>query len=273
MSNPGDTVDYRLSGAEKERYHRDGYLVRPSQFTEVELERLRDGAERAAALAVQRSQAGRTYLLDGKRFVDIDHVTVQFEHQPQSSTVRVIEPVHQFDSQLEKLIDDPRIVDPVADILGETRIALWTNKLNLKRPRTGSGFGWHQDSPYWLHDCNHVDQLPNVFLNFDEATEDNGCLRIVPASHQHGALPGTDDGSQLGGFFTAPDCVDESNQVALCVPAGSLVFFSPHAIHGSMPNSSASPRRAIILTYQPADNPTLKSGEVRNVVRNETTAV
>ena len=44
-------------------------------------------------------------------------------------------------------VADPRIVRPVCGALDAERIALWTDKLNLKRPREGSGFRWHQDSP------------------------------------------------------------------------------------------------------------------------------
>ena len=49
------------------------------------------------------------------------------------------------------------------------------------------------------------------------------------------------------------------------VPAGSAVFFDAHAVHGSLPNLSDLPRRAIVLTYQPAGFPMLKSGRIRNV--------
>ncbi len=212
------------------------------------------------------SERGRTYHLDGKRFVDVDHVTVQFEHAPGSQQVRVIEPVHELDDRFDALVDDTRIVRPMCGLIGRERVALWTAKLNLKVAGNGSGFGWHQDSPYWIHDCTHVDLLPNVMVAFDDAGEANGCLRVVRGSHRQGCLPGTSDGTQLGGFFTSPDHFDESQQVALEVPAGSLIFFSPHAVHGSQPNQSARPRRAIVLTYQPGDQPMLKNGRVRNAL-------
>jgi ectoine hydroxylase-related dioxygenase (phytanoyl-CoA dioxygenase family) len=32
--------------------------------------------------------------------------------------------------------------------------------------------------------------------------------------------------------------------------AGSLLFFSPSLVHGSAPNASSEPRRALIFTYQ-----------------------
>ncbi len=239
--------------------------MRDAVFDRDEVAELRCAAERAVELAQKLSENGRSYALDGKRFVDVGHVTVQFEHTPASETIRVIEPVHALDPSLDALIDDPRIVEPMRDLVGSRHVALWTDKLNLKRPREGSGFGWHQDSPYWIHDSAHVDRLPNVLLALDDATEANGCLRIVRGSHTRGCLPGVRDDSQLGGFFTSPDHFDESQQVPLEVTAGSLVFFSPHAVHGSRPNPSDRARRALILTYQPSDHPMLKSGLTRNV--------
>jgi ectoine hydroxylase-related dioxygenase (phytanoyl-CoA dioxygenase family) len=110
-----------------------------------------------------------------------------------------------------------------------------------------------------------VDQLPNVMVAFDDATEANGCLRVVRGSHAQGCLPGVSDGSQLGGLYTDPDHFDETQQVAVEAPAGSLIFFNPHSVHGSLPNQSDLPRRALVLTYQPADHPMLKSGGTRNV--------
>ena len=162
--------------------------------------------------------------------------------------MRVVEPVHELDAELDALLDDPRLVEPMRDLVGCEDLAVWTDKLNLKRPREGSGFGWHQDSPYWVHDSDHVDKLPNVMLTLDAANEANGCFRVVRGSHTLGCLPGTADGSQLGGFFTDPACFDEMAQVNMVVPAGSLVFFSPHAVHGSGPNRSDTPRRALVTS-------------------------
>jgi hypothetical protein len=258
-------MNFGLSPDENEQYAIDGFFVRVAAFAPDEMLALGLVAERtAAAAAVAAADSGRTYLLDGNRFVDSGDATIQFEHGPDSEAIRVIEPAHLFDPDWGAVIDDPRIVQPMRGLIGRERIALWTDKLNLKRPRQGSGFRWHQDSPYWIHDCAHVDLLPNVMLVLDDATEANGCFRIVRGSHRHGCLPGTSDGSQLGGFFTDPRCFDETLQVLMEVPAGSLVFFSPHTVHGSGPNRSSQPRRALIVTYQPGDHPTLKTRRVRN---------
>ena len=258
-------ADLSLSPEELASYRREGFLIRPGIFNRAEVQAFQQAAERAAARAHSACAGGTTYHLDGKRFVDIGHMTVQYEHRPGSELIRVIEPVHELASTFDALIDDERLVAPMRQLVGAEALALWTDKLNLKRPREGSAFGWHQDSPYWVHDCSHVDQLPNVMVTFDDASEANGCFRVIRGSHQAGCLPGTTDGSQLGGFYTDPRAFDEADQVLMEAPAGSAIFFDPHTIHGSLPNLSEEPRRAIVITYQPAGFPALKSGEVRNV--------
>ena len=86
----------------------------------------------------------------------------------------------------------------------------------------------------------------------DDADEENGCLRVVRGSHRHGLLPGLEGQGVLGPLFTDPRYFDEAEQVPAVMPAGSLLFFSPHTVHGSQPNRSGRRRRAFVLTYQPA---------------------
>ena len=257
-------TDFSFNEDELAFYREHGFLVREEVFSALEVARLQASVETAVQSAYDQTGCGRRYVLDGKRFVDVGSMTVQFEHTPGSETFRVIEPVQHLHEDLENLVTDERIVEPIRSILGGD-ISVWTNKLNLKRGHEGSGFGWHQDSPYWIHDSDHVDQLPNVYVAFDDATEANGCLRVIDRSHRQGCLPGTADGSQLGGFFTDPSCFDEHDAVSLPLTAGSMVFFDAHTVHGSNPNRTRYPRRAIVMTYQPAGYPMLKTGEIRNI--------
>ena len=257
-------TDFSLDQEELIFYREHGYLIRSRVFATLEIARLLESVEAAVQSAYDQTRRGRSYMLDGKRFVDVGKMTVQFEHVPGSNTIRVIEPVQHLHPDLEDLITDKRIVAPIRSILGG-EISIWTNKLNLKRGDEGSGFGWHQDSPYWVHDSDHVDRLTNVYLAFDDATEANGCLRVIDRSHHGGCLPGTTDGTQLGGFFTAPQCFEEQDAVSLTLTAGSIVFFDAHTIHGSSPNQTGEARRAIVMTYQPSGFPMLKTGEIKNI--------
>jgi ectoine hydroxylase-related dioxygenase (phytanoyl-CoA dioxygenase family) len=67
----------------------------------------------------------------------------------------------------------------------------------------------------------------------------------------------------LGPLFTHPDHFDLEAQVAAAMPAGSLLFFSPHMVHGSEPNRSDRQRRALVITYQPAGYDQFKAPGVR----------
>ena len=106
-----------------------------------------------------------------------------------------------------------------------------------------------------------------MLVALDDADADNGCFRVIRGSHTRGCLPGRHGEGRLGPLFTHPDHFDPADQVAIEVPAGSLVFFSPHTVHGSQPNRSDRARRALVLTYQPADLRMFKVDRVRNAGR------
>jgi ectoine hydroxylase len=276
-------VALQITNTEQRQYAEDGFFVRENVFGSRDLERFRLAAERVVETATQASLEGARsqlsseehgnsdsdYRIDGNRYVETGDATVQFEHGVGSDTIRVIEPFHHLDPVFDELIQDPRIVTPICGLLGFDRVALWTDKINLKRPREGSGFRWHQDSPYWSHVCGHCDQLPNVMVTFDDADRENGCFRLVPGSHREGFLPGLNDGTRLGPLFTDPASFDGDAQWLAEVPAGSIVVFDSHTVHGSEPNLSDRSRRAVVLTYQPADHPMFKTEGTRNFSASE----
>jgi ectoine hydroxylase-related dioxygenase (phytanoyl-CoA dioxygenase family) len=253
-----------LRPEERRAWDEDGFFIRRRVFGADELEHLRAAVERVAVRARAAVAGSRDrYEVDGNRYCEAAGATIQFEHQPGSETIRVIEPFHHFEPELERLIDDPRFVLPMRELVGSERVALFTDKLNFKRPREGSRFRWHQDSPYWVHFAKHIDRLPNVMLALDDASEENGCLRVIAGSHRRGLLPGSRGPEQLAPLFTDPAAFDEKRQVPAEMPAGSLLFFSPHTVHGSAPNRSDQPRRALLFTYQPGGERMFKREGVR----------
>jgi ectoine hydroxylase-related dioxygenase (phytanoyl-CoA dioxygenase family) len=261
-----DRTRLRLSERERVAYEQDGFFVRRAAFDPAEVAELGVAAERVAAIAARhRELPEQRYAIDGNVYLEGGGSTIQLEHATDSRTLRVIEPFHHLDPVFDALMDDPRLVEPMRGLVGSERVSLYTDKMNLKRPREGSGFRWHQDSPYWHHFAAHLDRLPNVMVALDDADEDNGCFRVVRGSHREGCLPGLQGEGDLGPLFTDPRCFDLGAQVPLIVPAGSLVFFSAHTVHGSEPNRSKRPRRALVITYQPAGHPMFKRPGEREV--------
>ena len=267
--DPGPHVPHALTADERTAWARDGFFVRERIFAATELERFRSAAEAMIARADAACAASDDrYTIDGNEYVEVDFgahpSTVQMEHQPGSRTIRVIEPFHYHDPVFESLVDDPRLVEPMRGLIGTERVAIFTDKMNCKRPREGSRFDWHQDSPYWSHFTDDLERLPNVLVTFDDADAHNGCFRVIRGSHREGCLPGRHGEGTLGPLFTHHDAFDDEDQWLAAVPAGSAVFFSPHTVHGSEPNRSDAARRAVVLTYQPGGRRMFKLEKVRD---------
>lgn len=264
-------MTHELSPAERGAYARDGFVMRAAVFSRAEVAELCEAAERVVRSAEAALPNASHYVIDANQYADAKigdvATTVQLEHAPGSRTVRVVEPFCALHPRFEALLDDARLVAPMRGLVGAGEVALFTDKLNLKRPREGSRFSWHQDSPYWAQFCRHLDQLPNVMITLDDAHEGNGCFRVIRGSHARGVLPGRQGEGRLGPLFTHPGAFDASAQVLAVLPAGSAVFFSPHTVHGSEPNTSDQPRRAIVLTYQPAGLRMFKVDRVRECGR------
>lgn len=256
----------RLSPGERRAWDEDGFFLRHGVFDTVEVEELRAAAERVVAAGLRAAESpDRAYAIDGNRYLEAAGSTIQLEHHDGSRTVRVMEPFLHLDPRFENVLHDPRLAEPCRDLVGDERLALFTDKLNLKRPREGSRFRWHQDSPYWVFDCAHVDRLVNVMILLDDAAPENGCLHVVRGTHRAGLLPGLEGQGTLGPLFTDPRAFDARDAVPATGAAGSVLFFHPHTVHGSEPNASDRARRAFLFTYQPAGHRMFKVDAKREV--------
>ena len=184
-------MNYFLEDNEKIQYNEQGFIIREKQFLADEINIFTEILETTVQLAQKKSKSGEEYFLDKKRFVDIDCLTLQYESKPHENCLRVIEPAHSVNSDLEILFRDKRLTDPIKSILSSDSLSLWTDKLNLKRPEIGSGFGWHQDSPYWVHDSNDVDTLPNMEELLEQGFKKAKLRAHSAVSYTHLTLPTT----------------------------------------------------------------------------------
>jgi len=165
--------------------------------------------------------------------------------------VHGIEPFAHLSPELEQWGYDPRFVDPSADIVGEEPIALFTEKLNLKRPHVGGPNPFHQDFPYWDGYADDATAIMTALLFLDPASLENGTLQVVPGSHKQGKWKTRTDRDMFGNLEMDPAVVADVAPVAVEVPAGSVIFFGPFLVHKSDPNTSDRDRRALLYSYQP----------------------
>ncbi len=245
------SVALRLSPEEKAVLEHDGFVVRRAVFDRRELREIGDACE----ALVQR-------LLDARRRRKWEVGAYVFEVQREFGTIvkwekdnpdvlQGLEPFAHLSEALDHWAHDPRFLDPIRDVVGVDDVALFTEKLNVKRGRTGGPIVLHQDHPYWVDVAEDADQIATAMLFLDGATVQNGCLEVVPGSHRSGEMPRREV-DDFGKFEMDPARYDARRLVALEVPAGTVVYFGPYLVHRSLPNQTEAARRALLFSYQPA---------------------
>ena len=148
-------------------------------------------------------------------------------------------------------------MDACKDLVGAEDLALFTEKLNVKRARHGGPIVLHQDFPYWERVTPIAHRVATAMIFLDEATCENGCLEVAPGSHTVGKHPQRQaDGG--GSLEMDPEAFDLARLQPLEVPAGSVAFFGPFLAHRSLPNRSGVDRRALLYSYQPTGHPHLR---------------
>lgn len=245
----------RMTDEERLRYERDGYLLREATFGRDELAELRVVVEEVVAAVKDRAArpgAGpEIQLADGHRLQLSSRAAIQWEWDDGSQEIRLVEPCDHLHSTIATLFRDPRFVEPMRDALGCEDVALFTTKLNLKRPGEGSEFPHHQDYPYWyVRIEEQARDVATAILFLDDADAANGGLRVLPGSHRRGPAPR--DPKDPTRFLADPSKLERSTEVAVAAPAGSVLFFGPLLVHRSEANRSERPRRALLPSYQPA---------------------
>ena len=177
---PGGPVDV----LERQQYDADGYVVREGVFTNAEIGEMVAACEQLVADLVSDRQGRRIHA--GSYVFDPD-VTRQtmIKWEGDSDIVHGIEPFAHLSPVLNEWAHDPRFLDLARDVLGAEPM-LFTEKLNLKRPRHGGVNPMHQDHPYWVGTADDADRVMTIMLMLDDATLANGCLHVVPGSHKAG---------------------------------------------------------------------------------------
>ncbi|WP_235025464.1 phytanoyl-CoA dioxygenase family protein, partial [Caballeronia terrestris] len=106
-----------------------------------------------------------------------------YEFEPRDgTTVRRIWSPTKKHQVFRQMASDPLLLDCIERLIGGN-ILFHYSKLNMKGPRVGSVVEWHQDFSYYPH--TNADLL-SALVFLDDASKQNGCLRVVPGSHRGG---------------------------------------------------------------------------------------
>ena len=109
-----------------------------------------------------------------------------------------------------------------------------------------NSFGWHQDSGYMAQNGGPPDHAPYLtcWCPLDDATVENGTVRVIPGSHAAGIVPHERVGADL-------QVVTRDEGVTLEARAGDVVAFSSRLLHATGANRTDRPRRVYLAQYSP----------------------
>ena len=216
-----------LSDEQRRFYQERGYLIVENVLSAPELDALRAASER----------------LDGER-----------KRLGGDDRLAVIHNVPLFDDAFMQTARHPGMLAVVAGLIGPN-LRLQHAKLNWKPPTIGAGeVAWHQDFPFFPH--SNYDLLACMFL-LDDATPENGCMRVIPGSHKRGPADHYDANGKFTGRCTDPRAYEEDeragNVVDFVVKAGSMTVHHCLTLHASYPNRSTTPRRGLVYQIAAGD--------------------
>ena len=143
------------------------------------------------------------------------------------------------------LLSNATIVAYVRDLIGEDVIG-WGSHFFCKMPGDGQEVAWHQDATYWpLSPTKTV----TVWLAIDDSDQENGCMRVISGSHQHGRMrhAGADKKSVLDRTVDRPEELGHIVDIELV--AGQISIHCDLLVHGSLPNNSQRRRCGLTLRY------------------------
>lgn len=235
-----------LNRAEQLAFYADqGYLVFPQLLSPEELADLR-----TALAEVLREAAGLTQTNDKFSLTQTDDGSW--------SVRRIFNPIAHHQA-FHDLVFNPKILDVVENLIGPN-IQLHHTKLNLKPPSNREArFEWHQDYPFFPH--TNFDLLA-VMIFLDDSTEENGCLTIVPGSHQWGPRNHlfAKDGAFSSQLEDKSVVEDPARWLRVPVPAGGMELHHCNMLHSSTANRGTRPRSAMVIQYRAADNVAVGGG-------------
>ncbi len=168
---------------------------------------------------------------------------------------------------VDDIMRHPLLVDMVEDLIGGD-ILCWNAIFWIKEPGAGSFVGWHQDVTYWGLDNR---ELVTVWVALSEASEEAGCLRVLPGSHRltldHDETYDPDNLLTRGQHI---DDIDPDQTVAMPLRPGQASFHNVGTAHGSGPNRSTDRRIGLSLHYLPTHTrQTLADWDSAALVRGE----
>ena len=234
-----------LGAASTRFYAEEGYLVVHDALRREETASLKD-----EAVAVCRQERGPLSLSHRKNGQNVYPDPEEMKGLPDDEVISrflCIHQAHKASPLLHETLAHPVIVDVLRRVIGPD-VKCMQSMLFIKSAGK-PGQAWHQDEDFIP---TRDRSLAGAWIAMDDAVVENGCLWVIPGSHQDGILwpmyPHDDqryDCATMSYDFPYKD----EDAVPVEVPAGAVVFFNGYLLHKSEPNKTKSGFRRVLVNH------------------------
>lgn len=223
---------YRLDDAQMQQYSRDGFYLYRGLFAESEVQKL---------IRFAKDDSGMAENTTGRTDAEGNQTKLSLWNEPP-------------DNLFGLFSRSPRLVNVAAQILGE-EVYHYHSKMMLKEARTGGAWEWHQDYGYWYNYGCLTPNLVSCLIALDRADQTNGCLQVLPGSHQMGRVDHGKTGGQTGADMERVEAALERWPIHHVVAEpGDVLFFHSNLLHRSDANRSDRSRWSLICCYNARSN-------------------
>ena len=192
------------------------------------------------------------------REVGIHEAYPYFDISLSGGTITPQTPIH-LGAATFALLVSPRLLDAVEAFIGSEIYSNPIQHVRIKPPErliadlpgfrgaTVARTDWHQDQGVHLPEADETNLL-TVWIPVMDATEENGCLCVIPRSHQQGLI--THCGGQI------PERLRPGRPLPVPIRRGGVLFMHHQTMHASLSNLSDGVRWSFDLRYNPIGQPT-----------------
>lgn len=197
-------------------YQQKGYVVLPKLFSLAEAKRWKEQLQRVLMAEERLSEPSgvRVWMCDA------------------------------MDNLTKENVTNEKLIAAVSQLIGPN-VEFLSVKAVFKNAKTSFDSPWHQDWHYW-----QGTPKISVWIALDDATPENGCLRMVPGSHIKAIeMDEVEDGKGFK-LRISEDVLSTMQIESVPVSAGDAIFFHDLALHASCPNINGQDRWTAIATYR-----------------------
>ena len=248
-----------LSANELGLFHAQGYLLKPSLFSDEDLQPLRAAIteiiDREARVPCSEGELTQLYTDEpfGKRLARIHAENPAAGRRIALAVMGKGGGGFKGPAMLQTIRHAP-LLSCIESLVGPDIVGSSVYRIRPKLPGWDRGeVPWHQDAGYTLAHCDrHL--IVTCWLPLVDATLENGCLHVIPNVHKEGILRHFTGGH--AGFLEVPhEELPSQEPVAVPMNAGDALLLTNLTPHASFANTSDVVRWSVDLRYQGADVP------------------